>query len=976
MKRIVYRLLAIFGFLISLTLILPFFIDVNHYKEDICLKVKEATGRDLVIEGPIQLSLFPFPALTLHQIKLANHPQGQASHLISFEKASVRAAILPLFQKKIHLTKVSLKDAKVDLEKLSNGTMNWEFAPQKTSALETSTPMNDASSPSFYVGVDKINLENVHLSYRDGSHVTAIEDLSFEASLGSLTGPYSAKGELKFHQQGLKFDVKAGSLADSVPLEAEFSLANSQMKVVGILTPTSQTFQGNIESQLDVKAFQDFIGHHNFPKITNDKIYLTGLLKANPAQIHMEDVKIKLDETVIHGTGIATLGEVVHLESRLKNLPGYGHIDLSIRQKENQTEGQLTANIQRLQEFLTWFGLNPQSFPSHLLGKASVASRYTFSPQAVHFRDFALNLQGAQLQGDIEYRLNQKAPFARIDLRTPKIDNFMPPSKATSQNALGAGRLHRTLQGDAQNIVFDVQTALGPLALALKGHAQNLDKKPILTVDLKGQTSHLGAFLVSLGLVSQSTYKTASLTGQLAGDLENLRLNIQTTLDGLAIRTSGTIRTLMATPAFDLNLMISHPNIRTFLKLPHHTPTEAQGTASVAVHLAGNPSQFTLDGMKASIGQDFDIRGKLDIHRQNEKTKIGGNLTATSLNLDLLLAIAEGKQSSSYPEPHVMLVALKAPSGAHTWSKDPLSFSFLKNLEVNVPILIQKLKRKDITVTHLKISPKVEKGVFEAPLSGTFYGGHLQGNFRATSDNTLALKIDLQGADLANLTPHYTGQLKLIGGKFSFHSDLSTRGKSLYELVSNLTGPLKMTARDGVFNGFDLQAISQRLKQINNLQGLLGLLSNFMAKGKTMFQQFEGDILFKNGIGTLQTMQLIADGGTGQATGTINLPDYLLNVASEFRLTDHPQLPPFKMYLTGPLDTPQRNLETQALQNYLLQNVFKGVVDQLSKGKGNIGDVLGSILGQDQGADTPSSDPAKKPQKPEKVIKDLLKNLF
>lgn len=980
MKRIIYGLLAIFGLLISLALIIPFFIDVNQYKGDISLKVKEATGRDLIIEGPIQLSLFPLPALTLRQVKLTNHPQAQASHLVSFEKASVKAAILPLFQKKIHITKVSLKEAKIELEKLPNGTMNWEFLPQKTSAIEESVPAppkssSDASPPSFDVGIDKISIEDAQITYREGSQTTMIKDLSLEASLHSLTGPYTAKGELKLHQHALKFDLKAGSLAESLPLEAEFFLADTQMKVVGTYTLASQTFKGNIESHLDVKAFQEMTGQRDFPKVMKDKIYLKALLSANPTHVSIEDVKLKLDETVVTGTVMATLGDVVHIESHLKNLPGQGTFDITVIQKATQTQGHLKANVQRLQEFLTWFGLDTQSFPSHLLGKCSVASRYTFSQETVLFRELALNLQGAQLQGDVEYRLNQKTPFARIDLRTPKVENFMPHPETKTQNALGAGRLYGILQGNVQNIVFDVQTVLGPLALALKGHAQNLDKKPTLTVDLNGQTSHLGAFLVNLGVVSQSTYRNASLTGHIAGDLENLRLNTQTTLEGLAICSSGTLKTLMTSPVFDLKLNVSHPNIRTFLKLPSHPPAEAHGATSITAHLKGNPSQFTLRDIKALIGQDFDITGKIDIHRQNEKTKVGGILTATSLNLDLLLAMAEGKQPS-FREPQLMLVALKAPPVPHAWSKEPLSFAFLKNLEVNVPIMIQKLKRKDITITHLKVSPKVENGSFDAPLSGTFYGGKLQGNLRATADNTFALSIDLQDANLASLTPHYTGQIKLIGGKFSFHSALSTHGKSLDELVANLTGPLKMNARDGVINGFDLQAISQRLKQINNLQGLLGLLSNFMAKGQTTFQRFEGDILFKNGIGTIQFMQLIANGGNGQATGTINLPGYLLNIATEFQLTDHPQLPPFKMYLTGPLDNPQRNLETQALQNYLLQNVFKGVVDQLSKGKGNIGDVLGSILGQDQETQPSSSAPEKAPQKPEKVVKDLLKNLF
>lgn len=980
MKRIVYGLLAIFGLLIGLSLLIPLFIDVNQYKDEISAKAKEATGRDLVIEGPIKLSLFPSPALTLHQVKLGNHSQAHSPHLITFEKASVKAAILPLFHKKIHITKVTLKEARIELEKLPNGTMNWVFTPQKALSTEEThpspaTPQDDVSNPSFDLGVDKINIEDAQITYRDGQQETTITGLAAEANLQSLTGPYTAEGQLKFQEQTLKFNLKAGTLADSQPIEAEFQVADGRMKIVGVYTQSSQAFKGSIESQLDAKTLQKLTDKTDLPQVMKDEIHLTALLMATPSRITVEDIKLKLGKTSASGVIAATLGDIVQVNGNLKNLPGQGNIDFTIIQKTNDTQGQLKANIQRLRDFLAWLEIDAKNLPPHLLEQCLVSTRYALLKKTLHLRDLILNLQGAQLQGEIEYKLNQKVPSVRVNLKTPKVESFMPRIDSKAPKPLGAGYLRGSLQGDAKNLVFDVQTALGTLVLALKGQAQNLDKKPTLTVDVNGQTTNLGALLVDLGFVSKSTYRNASLKGQMTGDLENLRLNTQMTLDGLSLGTSGTVQKLMILPAFNLKLNVTHPNVRTFLKLPINTPAAAKGAVSMTAHLAGDTTQFTLDDFKAAIGQDFDIKGKLDVNRKTEKTKIVGTLTATSLNLDLLMAAAQGKQPL-LSEPQFMLVALKAPPVYHVWSKEPLSFDFLKNLEADVQVMIHQLKRKDIIVTNLKVSSKVQNGILEAPLSGSIYGGKLQGNLRVTADNTLALGIDLQNADLASLVPHHTGQIKLVGGKFSLNLALSARGKSIYELVTTLAGPIKLNARDGVINGFDLQAISQRLKQVNNIQGLLGLLSNFMAKGQSTFQRFDGDILFKNGMGTIQAMQLIANGGTGQATGTINLPGYLLNVAAEFRLTDHPQLPPFKMYLTGPLDNPNRNLETQALQNYLIQNVFKGVIDQLSKGKGKIGDVLGGILGQDQGTQPTQPDQGKAPQKTEKVVKDLLKNLF
>ena len=58
--------------LIAAALVAPFFIDVNSYKPMILAEVKKATGRDLVIDGPIGLSILPVPKVSLTGVRFAN----------------------------------------------------------------------------------------------------------------------------------------------------------------------------------------------------------------------------------------------------------------------------------------------------------------------------------------------------------------------------------------------------------------------------------------------------------------------------------------------------------------------------------------------------------------------------------------------------------------------------------------------------------------------------------------------------------------------------------------------------------------------------------------------------------------------------------------------------------------------------------------------------------------------------------------
>ena len=179
-----------------------------------------------------------------------------------------------------------------------------------------------------------------------------------------------------------------------------------------------------------------------------------------------------------------------------------------------------------------------------------------------------------------------------------------------------------------------------------------------------------------------------------------------------------------------------------------------------------------------------------------------------------------------------------------------------------------------------------------------------------------------------------------------------------------------------LINGFDLKTVSDRLGSLQNPASLLGLLNTSMGQGQTPFSSFKGDILFNAGVGTIQSMNFVAQDGQGHATGQIDLPRYLLNIQAEFLLTKHPNIPAFHMQLTGPIDNPSRRLDTGALQKYMMENVFKGVIDKLGKGKLNAGNVLGSLLG---GGSAPSQQQPNQPKnldKPEQIVKDIFKGIF
>ena len=108
-KALKYSLI-IFISIILLLIIIPFFIPLNNYKGVIIDKVKEATKRDLTINGDLKLSLLPNPAVSLSEIKLSSINGTKEPHLVSVENAKASLRLFPLFRGAIEVASIELQN--------------------------------------------------------------------------------------------------------------------------------------------------------------------------------------------------------------------------------------------------------------------------------------------------------------------------------------------------------------------------------------------------------------------------------------------------------------------------------------------------------------------------------------------------------------------------------------------------------------------------------------------------------------------------------------------------------------------------------------------------------------------------------------------------------------------------------------------------------------------------------------------------
>ena len=111
---------------VAAVLILPQVVDPNDYKEEIIAGVKQRTGRDLTIDGRIDLSVFPWLGVETGAVTLGNAKGFEGTAFAAVKGAAVRVKLMPLLSRRLEVDTIGLKGLELNLTRLKNGTGNWD----------------------------------------------------------------------------------------------------------------------------------------------------------------------------------------------------------------------------------------------------------------------------------------------------------------------------------------------------------------------------------------------------------------------------------------------------------------------------------------------------------------------------------------------------------------------------------------------------------------------------------------------------------------------------------------------------------------------------------------------------------------------------------------------------------------------------------------------------------------------------------
>jgi hypothetical protein len=190
----------------------PYLIGFEHYKPAIADAVKRATGRELVIEGKIELEMFPSPRLTARRVSFANAAGTKGAQMVAVRRVSVSPSWRALLGGEVEIGQLTLVRPSIILETDAGGRPNWEFEPDAGAKQAPGEP-----AKGFHLTIGKLAIVRGTLTYTDPATKTSIvaENIDATASVGALEGPYEFLGTTTVNGLPLSLDLKVGAPGDA-----------------------------------------------------------------------------------------------------------------------------------------------------------------------------------------------------------------------------------------------------------------------------------------------------------------------------------------------------------------------------------------------------------------------------------------------------------------------------------------------------------------------------------------------------------------------------------------------------------------------------------------------------------------------------------------------------------------------------------------------------------------------------------------
>lgn len=458
---VVVAVLILFGVFAAY---LSFVFDPNDYRDRIANEVEKRTGRSLVIEGDIGLSVFPWIGIQLGRTQLGNAEGFGETPFARVEDVELSAKLLPLLRSEIEVDRIVLNGLDLNLERKADGSTNWDdlVASDEGSSAESRSPAEDAAGGIAAIVVSGIEISDSRVHFKDSAAAAEYTIENFDLQTGEVSPgkdfPLDLGFDVVLSEPQLAGRMDLEGIANFDPDARKFAFDDLELDFSGVgdALPGGRadvTLKGGlaVDMQSEKAAFEGLDLHY----IGADKeAQLTGEFAADLAEeiYALEGLKLtfvgKGDDLPGGQAEVTLTGAMLSANMKVGTaaldalvLNAYGvEARTSLKGKDIATKPSFSGKLEVAQfdprTLLEALDIDvPETADADVLKRASLSANVTATASSAGLHDLVVVLDDSELAGELSV-----ADFAsqalRFDLVLDAIDvdRYLSP-----QTGSGAG---------------------------------------------------------------------------------------------------------------------------------------------------------------------------------------------------------------------------------------------------------------------------------------------------------------------------------------------------------------------------------------------------------------------------------------------------------------------------------------------------------------------------------------------------------
>lgn len=729
----------------ALALILPRMLDPNAYRDDLVRVVSERTGRTLMLDGKIGLSVFPWLGLELNGVTLANAPGFGDAPMLAVRHARAGVRLWPLLSGRLEFGTIALDGLQLNLARAADGRTNWQDIQERlagSDAQETEAPSppsgNSATDTRF--SLDELDITGVRIHEgrllwddRQGDQRYALTNWDL------TTGRVRFGGAVPVDSS---FTLSMGSPS----LDAETTLEAKLQVAPGAGRYTVEDLA--IETQL---RSTDLLGDGVLPL----KLSGGGTWQAN-APSTLGPMKLEIGPYQTANQRIEALVLAV------------GEVAVDAAQAKAQLKGVEIAG-----QKLLWAGRGMDGLLIKTEGAVDWGtgqlSLPRFNLESVGLRPMA-DAAPVALTGSSPLSVNWNRHRLEAPALALKVIGKLGPAQGQGLlNPIASGKLSYDWAGG--------QLALDELKLTTEQvdlGAGRLLPKTEFAADVSGSVPNQRWSLKALRLS--------------AADLFSAQGEADLTTSGQGLSYRGRIET----PAFAPRPLLAALK----LELPATAAPDTLRSLALSSGFAGTAERVALDPLRLDL-DGGRMQGQAALAWGASRPRLETDLTVDRLNVDRYLP----------PTPTTDANAAPSPKPATASKPQPLPFASLRQFDLDVRLAVGELTVSRVAMKDAQIRALLKDGrLVVDPLRADLFGGNITATMQvdASSDTpTLNLRPELKGVQLAPLLTRFAGKAYLTGtGNLNLQA--TTRGTDNGQWLKNLEGQMALELRNGRIENIDV----------------------------------------------------------------------------------------------------------------------------------------------------------------------------